>query len=398
MDRGQAHYGVKVTGLQGNSTQIGTQLQSAFVLPQIERKEKKDAYAPTRFSDVMAQRHNASGNQHKKGKAHTSNNWGGLMRDVQEMYRVITGDDVVSDKDVAAFMKMESEIQAYFRSYGRDQLYTLVVRQTLLDKVGAAASELLHRRLQSTEAHVKTEEKPGVSNDPVVANVQLSIRAAKRLLEMDRLLKTSNESDVSSRQIQWMREQLLPILQNLCQRLTAALEEQSTSEGGPVLVSPAVAVARALDEPLVAAMGDTVQRTQAALECLDSQRQQEWLPGALMVFQGLVTAASEAVAARTRGQRQLVAAFAARETAEREAAEAAAAAKRAADELAADLREQLALHREGAVGMRRQLEGQLEAAQAENARLRDMAMQMERQMAQVAGAKPTGVCEVCSNR
>ena len=104
-------------------------------------------------------------------------------------------------QDVAAFMKMESEIQAYYRSYGRDQLYSLVVRQTLLERVGAAASELLHRRLQSTDAHIRpetrVEERPCVSGDPVVTNVHLSIRAAKRLLEMDRLLKTSAESDVS---------------------------------------------------------------------------------------------------------------------------------------------------------------------------------------------------------
>eukprot|EP00959_Pyramimonas_sp_CCMP1952_P230547 4819628-Pyramimonas_sp.AAC.1 len=89
---------------------------------------------------------------------------------------------------------MESEIQAYYRSYGRDQLYSIVVRQTLLDKFGAAASELLHRRLQSTEAHVKNvqaEERPNINKDPVVANVHLAIRAAKRLLELDRVIKSS---------------------------------------------------------------------------------------------------------------------------------------------------------------------------------------------------------------
>eukprot|EP00976_Prorocentrum_cordatum_P113796 1195752-Prorocentrum_minimum.AAC.2 len=40
------------------------------------------------------------------------------------------------------------------------------------------------------------------------------------------------------------------------------------------MVPPAVGVARALDQPLVSAMTDTIQRTQAALECLNSHRQQ----------------------------------------------------------------------------------------------------------------------------
>eukprot|EP00976_Prorocentrum_cordatum_P113798 1195752-Prorocentrum_minimum.AAC.4 len=58
----------------------------------------KHAYAPTRFSEVMAQRQSSQSNAQKKTKAHTSNNWSGLMRDVQEIYRTITGDDIVSDK------------------------------------------------------------------------------------------------------------------------------------------------------------------------------------------------------------------------------------------------------------------------------------------------------------
>ena len=56
-----------------------------------------------------------------------------------------------------------------------------------------------------------------------------------------------------------------------------------------------------------------------------------------MVFQGLVTSAGEAVAARTRGQRQLVASYASKDAAEAEAA----SKLQACEAVAEDLREQV---------------------------------------------------------
>jgi hypothetical protein len=72
----------------------------------------------------------------------------------------------------------------------------MMVRQTLLEKVGAAASELLSRRLQLTEVHVNPDGKSSVHRENpetgLTGSVLLSTRAAKRLMELDRVIRSNS--------------------------------------------------------------------------------------------------------------------------------------------------------------------------------------------------------------